>query len=108
MRTLAGIEGEIRRIKQKLLRIGEMRPGSLTSQYHYFPNDKKYKYYQVSYTHNAKSHTEYVKSELVEDAKKQIRNYRTFKLLMKRWVDLAIQHARLKDKPKVDLAVKKK
>ena len=92
---LADIEKEIREIKQHLLSIGAMRPGSLTRQYH-SPKDKKGAFYQLSYTHNMHSRTDYVRKEFVDDLKQQIKNYRRFKKLMKRWVDISIEHSKLK------------
>ena len=103
-KTLVAIEREIRSIKKRLLQIDEMRPGSLTSQHHERPNDRNYIYYQLSYTHNTKSRTNYIKKEFVEDVEKQIENYKLFKSLSKRWVDLAIQHSKLK----IDVANKKR
>ena len=100
---LARIKRQIQGIKRQLLGISEMRPGSLTRQYR-LPEDKKYAFYQISYTHEMKSHSNYVRKEFLEDVKKQIKNYRLFKSLTKRWVDLAIQHSKLK----VDIALKKR
>jgi len=96
------IQKQIEHIKQQLQKIGEMRPGSLTRQM-VSQNNQKYPYYQISYTYNMRSRTEYVKKEFVGDLKRQIKNYRNFKKLTKRWVDLAILHSKLK----IDIASKK-
>ena len=58
-RRLEKIQKEIEEIKRELQDIGEMRPGCLSKQI-YYRNDKKYPYYQISYTYRMKSHTEYV------------------------------------------------
>jgi len=58
-----------------------MRPGSLTRQYHN-PKDKTGAYYQLSYTHKMKSHTEYVRREYVAEIRKQIFHYKRFKKLV--------------------------
>ena len=42
------------------------------------------------------SRTDYVRKEFVDDLKQQIKNYRRFKKLMKRWVDISIEHSKLK------------
>jgi succinylglutamate desuccinylase len=68
----------IEEIKQELQDIGEMRPGCLSKQI-YYRNDKKYPYYQISYTYRMKSHTEYVRDELVAEVSEQIKNYCRFK-----------------------------
>lgn len=99
--TLAAIEKEIRDIKRQLVSIGEMRPGSLTRQYQ-SPKDKKRPFYQISYTHDMHSRTDYVRKEFVDDLKQQIKNYRRFKKLIKRWVDISIQHSKLK----LDITIK--
>jgi hypothetical protein len=49
---------------------------------------------ELSYTHNMKSRTEYVRKEFVRDLQRQIANYRRFRVLTKRWVDLAIEYSR--------------
>ena len=94
-KKLAGIEKKIARLKDELLKIGEMRPGSLTRQYQN-RKEKKGGYYQISYTHKMKSRTEYVKPEFVEDLQKQIKNFKRFKELVQRWIDLAIEPSKLK------------
>ena len=94
-KKLAQIERKIEAVKEELLLIGEMRPGSLTKQYH---NRKEGKgsYYQISYTYKMKSRTEYVRPEFVADLRTQIKNFKRFKNLTQRWIDLAIEHSRLK------------
>ena len=48
-KQLSAIEKRIKQIKQELQTIHEMRPGSLTCQYHN-PKEKTGAYYQLSYT----------------------------------------------------------
>lgn len=91
------IEKEIDRIKQALLEIGEMRPGSLTLQYKR-PRERKGGYWQISYTHKMKSRTEYVRSDRVRQTRRQITVYKRFRRLIDRWIELAIAHAQLKAK----------
>jgi len=92
---LGSIQKQIEGIKKELQKIGEMRPGSLSRQF-VSQNNKKYPYYQISYTYNMKSHTDYIKKEFVVDLKQQTNSYRRFKKLVKRWVALAMQHSKLK------------
>ena len=42
-------EEQIERIKRELLRLGRMRPGSISRQYR-LPKEKKRPFYQISYT----------------------------------------------------------
>lgn len=91
------LENEIQKIKNELRAIGEMRPGSLTLQYK-VPAEKKGPYYQLSYTHNMRSRTQYVRPERVEEIRKQIEVYKRFKNLIKIWIGLAIEHSQVKMK----------
>jgi len=97
----------IEKIKQELLKLGEMTPGSLSKQYNVCGNPrcrckdpdhpKKHgPYYNLSYTWNGKGRTEFVRKERVVLVREQIRNYRTLKRLIKRWVDLSLEIAELR------------
>lgn len=99
---LIKIKQKINSIKQELLSIGEMRPGSLTLQYRDL-KQKQGAYYQISYTLNMKSRTDYVRKEFIYDLRQQIKNYRKFKRLTKLWTDLAIKYSKLK----IDFETKK-
>jgi hypothetical protein len=96
-KKLDRIQKEIAGIKGELMRIGEMRPGSLTYQYQR-PKEKKSGFYQISYTYRMKSKTEYVKAEFVPNLKGQIATFKRFKRLMQQWIDLAIRHSQIKIK----------
>ena len=91
---LASIDKRIERIKEELALIGEMRPGSLTRQFR-APENQTGAYYQVSYTHEMKSRTEYVRQECVKEIRQQIRNYKRYKKLTTEWVALSIEHSKL-------------
>jgi Family of unknown function (DUF6788) len=98
--TPTQIEKKIEKIKQELQTIQQMRPGSLTRQYHN-PKDKTGAYYQLSYTHKMKSHTEYVRSEFVPKIRREISEYKRFRVLVNQWVELAIKHSKMQmDKAK--------
>lgn len=88
--TSTQIEKTIEKIKQELQTIQQMRPGSLTRQYHN-PKDKTGAYYQLSYTHKMKSRTEYVRSEFVPKIREEISEYKRFRALVNQWVELAIK-----------------
>lgn len=98
-RTLAQIERRIEKIKALLNGIGEMRPGSLTQQF----KDRKNQtgpYYQLSYTLNMKSRTDYISNDSLADVRQQVDNYKRFKVLCAEWVELGIEHSKLKAKLK--------
>jgi len=92
--TPTQIEKTIEKIKQELQTIQQMRPGSLTRQYHN-PKDKTGAYYQLSYTHKMKSRTEYVRSEFVPKIREEISEYKRFRALVNQWVELAIKLSKM-------------
>jgi hypothetical protein len=91
--NLKVMQNRINRIKQELLRIGPMRPGSLTRQ----KRSPKYKgrYYQLSYTHKMRGYTEYTRTEFVPELHCQIAEYKKFKKLTGEWISLAIARSKL-------------
>ena len=93
-KRLVQIERRIDKIKAELAKMGEMRPGSLTRQYK-DPETRSGPYYQLSYTLDMKSRTEYIRRECVSDIRRQIRNYKRFKKWCSEWVALSIEHSRL-------------
>jgi hypothetical protein len=96
-KKLKEIERQIQETKDALAQIGEMRPGTLTLQYK-VPKEKKGSYYQLSYTHKMRSRTEYVRAQSVDEIRQQTEVYKRFRKLIERWVDLAIEHSRVKMK----------
>lgn len=90
-------EERIRKIKQKLLAMGAMRPGSLTRQYR-LPKEKKRPFYQISYTHHMQSRSEYVRPENLAVLRQELANFKRFKKLIDRWIDLALTASKLRAK----------
>jgi hypothetical protein len=88
------IEQRIVRIKGALQKIGPLRPGSLTRQYRN-PENRTGAYWQISYTRQMKSRTEYVRREWVTAIRKQIAMHKRFKRLIEEWGDLSIEHSQL-------------
>ena len=91
------IRKRIERIKTELTAIEEMRPGSLTRQYK-DPANRSGPYYQLSYTREMKSRTEYIARDCLREVRRQIANYKRFKALTGKWIALSIEHSRLKMK----------
>ncbi len=96
-KRLDEIRKRIDRIKAELAAIDEMRPGSLTRQYK-DPQNQSGAYYQLSYTREMKSRTDYIARECLRDVRRQIGNYKRFKTLSTQWIALSIEHSRLKMK----------
>jgi hypothetical protein len=88
------IEQKIDRIKEELKKIGPMRPGSLTRQYR-DPENGIGAFWQISYTRQMKSRTEYVRKEWVAQIRKQIATHKRFKRLIDQWINLSIEQSQL-------------
>jgi hypothetical protein len=81
---------KIKAVKNELVQIGDMRPGSVTKQFHK-RGDKKWPYWQISYTQNKRSKTEYLKDEFVEKIKAEVATYKKFKKLVEKLVNLNVE-----------------
>ncbi len=88
------IEQKIVRIKEAIVKIGPMRPGSLTRQYR-DPENGTGAYWQISYTRDMKGRSEYIRREWVTEIRKQIATHKRFRRLIDQWVDLSIEHSKL-------------
>ena len=88
------IERRIVRIQAALQKIGPMRPGSLTKQYK-DPENRAGGYWQISYTRQMKSRTEYVRKEWVLEIRKQIAMHKRIERLIEEWGDLSIEHSQM-------------
>lgn len=91
---LKQIEKRIAGIKSELLGLKEMRPGSLTRQYK-DPKKQTGAYYQLSYTLDMRSRTEYIRKQWVSDIRCQVKRYKRYKQLNAEWVALSIEHSKL-------------
>jgi len=91
---LKQIEKRIARIKSELVAFNVMRPGSLTRQFK-DPKMQTGAYYQLSYTLDMRSRTEYIRPPWVSDIRRQIKHYKRYKQLNAEWVSLSIEHSKL-------------
>ena len=96
------IENKVAGIRQKLQEIGPMRPGSLNKQYTVCgkagcrcvdsKNPRKHgPYYQLSYVHQGKSTTRFIRAQFVQEIKKELANYKKFRQLTEEWVRLSLE-----------------
>jgi len=88
-------EEKIEAIKQELLALGPMRPGSITRQYR-LPKERKRPFYQISYTHRMQSRSEYVRPQNLATLRKETANFKRFRKLVDRWVGLALAASQLR------------
>jgi hypothetical protein len=91
---LKQIEKRIDQIQSELVKIDAMRPGSLTRQYK-DPKKQTGAYYQLSYTLDMRSRTEYIRKEWVSEIRRQIKQYKRYKQLNAEWVSLSIERSKL-------------
>ena len=94
---LKRIEGQVEGIKQELLALGHMRPGSITMQYRQ-PKEKLKPFYQLSYTFRMRSRTEYVRQDDVAALSEETANFKRFKKLIDKWVELELAASQLRVK----------
>jgi len=93
-KRLVQIQKRIEKIKAQLAQIETMRPGSLTKQYK-DPERQTGSYYQLSYTLDMRSRTEYIRPQCVTDIRRQVKRYKRYKQLNAEWVRLSIEQSRL-------------
>jgi len=91
-KTITQLEQRIKDIKVELKQLGDMRPGTLSTQCRNWGGQ----YCQLSYTHRGKGHTEYVQDEVKQQVEQQLRNYKKFRALTQEWIDKAIQLAKMR------------
>jgi hypothetical protein len=92
---LARLQKRIHDIQHQLARLGPMRPGCLSLQYRK-PKEKAGAYYQLSYTYQMKSKSEYIPADLVPQIEQELAEYKRYRQLTAGWVDLSIALSRLK------------
>jgi hypothetical protein len=101
------LEARIEKLKAQLMKVGLMRPGSLSRQYSACQKpgckcvdpvkpQKHGPYYQLSYIHRGKSTTQFVRPPFVPEVRRQIAAYKKFKTLTEQWVALALELSKLK------------
>lgn len=80
----------IEKIKSELMAIGPMRPGNINEQFK-DPEAKTGSYYQLNYTHKLKTKTEYVRKPMLEAMIAETQEYKKFKTLIDKWIEISIQ-----------------
>ncbi|MCG2678753.1 MAG: hypothetical protein L6455_02120 [Kiritimatiellae bacterium] len=93
--SLEQLEKQIERAKQEVLGLGPMRPGSISRQYR-DPKKKKRPYYQISYTHRMRGHSEYLRQEQLAVIRRETATFKRFRMLIDWWVDLALKASQLR------------
>lgn len=107
-KKIESLQRKIERLKEKLVAIGDLRPGSLSEQYNVCgnpncrckanPPQKHGPYHQLSWSRNGKSRTRFVKKPQLPLIHAQMKNYARFQDLMNQWIDTSIELCDLKVK----------
>ena len=100
------LERQIEKVKRDLVALGDLRPGSLSTQFNVCgklgcrckatPPEKHGPYYQISYTRKGKSSSKFVKKKDLPAVRRQLKNYARMKLLTEQWIELATELATLR------------
>jgi hypothetical protein len=101
----AAIQRRIEQIKAELAQLGPLRPGHLSQQYNVCgtpgcrckadPPRKHGPYYQLSYTWQRRSHSEFVRLENLPAIRRQLTNYERLRALIDEWIALGLNAAQL-------------
>jgi hypothetical protein len=93
---------EIDTIKQQLLALGPMHPGSVSRQYQACGNpacrcmhpkrpQRHGPYYKLAYVHRGKPVCRFVRADCVQAVKERLTAYKRFRSLMDKWIELSIR-----------------
>jgi hypothetical protein len=105
----AALGRRIAQIKTELAQLGPLRPGHLSQQYNVCgtpgcrckaePPEKHGPYYQISYTWQGKSTSQFVRRENLTAVQQQLRNYERLRALVDEWIGLGLAAAKLERQP---------
>ncbi len=100
------LEARVRRIKEELNRLGELRPGALSEQSNVCgkpgcrckatPPTKHGPYYQLSWSRNGKSTTRFVRRPELRAVRGQIKAYQRLQQLVKGGIAASIEMCEIK------------
>jgi hypothetical protein len=94
-RNVSTVEKAIRTLKQRLVSLGDMRPGTLSVQFRN-PAERKIPFNQISYTYKGRSRSEYVRPENLYAVRREIEVYKRFKSILSQLIDLSIRASRIR------------
>ena len=101
-RQADGTEREIAQIKRDLQALGHMHPGSVSRQYQVCGKpgckcmdadspERHGPYHKLAYVHRGRPVCRFVRPECVEGLNARLAEYKKFRSLMDRWVELSIR-----------------
>ena len=105
-KRLDSLQARIQKIKDEIAVLGELRPGSLSRQYNVCgnpdcrckakPPKKHGPYYQLSFTWQGRSKSQFVRKEDLSEVRKQVSNYKRLRELVEAWIGLGLELSRLR------------
>lgn len=106
MTTPRALEARIAKIKAALATLGDLRPGTLSQQYNVCgnpgcrckasPPQKHGPYYQVSFTWQGKSQSQFVRHDDLPVVRRHLRNYQRLRTLVDTWISTGLELSRLR------------
>jgi hypothetical protein len=97
----APLEAKIATLKQELMQLGDLRPGTLSEQYKVCgkagcackadPPRRHGPYYQVSFTWQGRNRTQFVRRENLRLVRQQLRNYARLRALVEAWIAAGLE-----------------
>lgn len=112
------INARIKIIKNKIMALKNLRPGSLSKQYNVCgvagckckdkTNPQRHgPYFKLNYAHEGKSKTQFIKDQFAKKVEMETKEFKKLKELTKMWITLEIEKSNLAMKPE-DLKIPKK
>lgn len=105
-RRQAQLHAKIATLKAELLTLGDLRPGTLSQQYNVCgkpgcqckadPPRKHGPYYQVSFTWQGRSQSQFVRRAEVATVRQQLRNHQRLRKLVEAWITAGLALSRLR------------
>jgi hypothetical protein len=110
------LEERIESIKQQIIKLGpELLPGVLTQQYNVCgkascrckadPPQKHGPYYQLSFTRNRRSSTQFVSKDDLDLVRRHVRDYKQLRKLLDRWIALGMELSRFQLRQRRELTI---
>ena len=103
---IRAVEGRIQKVKQQLIELGEIHPGTLSKQYNVCgnpacrckatPPQKHGPYHQLSWTRNRRSTSRFIQQQDVRTTRERLANYNRPPALIDQWINASVELAQLK------------
>ena len=104
--SIGGLERKIETIRQALLTLGPMHPGSVSRQYQVcgragcrcMAPEQPHRhgpYHKLAYVHRGKPVCRFVRADCVAEIIRRLATYKTFRTLVDQWIELCIRQGHI-------------